>query len=144
MTEGESRRIDALTSAVGELSGLVKGMAQQWAMQENHASAGRAIIHEKIDALTREIGSISGEVRMVTQDVAELKNDVETNIQPAIVAYNIKLARQEGHGEGVAWSAKLFWAMIIGLASAVGFAIHEMLLYFGHYPGIHSFAGVHG
>lgn len=144
MTEGESRRIDALTSAVGELSGLVKGMAQQWAMQENHASAGRAIIHEKIDALTREIGSISGEVRMVTQDVAELKNDVDAKIQPAIAAYNLKMARSDGHSEGVAWSAKLFWALIIGLASAVGFAIHEMLLYFGHSPSLHSLPGLHG
>lgn len=138
MTEGEARRIDALTMAVGELNGVVKAMTVQWAQQENHASAGRTIIHEKIDALTREVGTVSANVRLVTQDVAELKNDVDENVTPAINAYNLKAAHTAGRREGIAVTGRMAYALFMALAAAVGFAIHQMTIYFGHNP-VHHF-----
>lgn len=137
MAPGEARldaltnRIDGLVNSVGELRGTLTAMLSQWATQENHATAGRQIIHDKVDALTREVGNISIEMRNVTQDVAELKNDIDGKITPAVSGYNLQAARRAGRSEGIAWTSRLFWVMIAGLASVVGFAIHEFLLYFG-------------
>ncbi len=123
-----SGRLDGIANAVGELRGTLAAMMAQWGQQESHASAGRAIVHQKVDALTREVGNLIINLQHVTQDVAELKNDIETRIEPSIDAYNIGVA----HRQGVAWAGKLFWAIIVGIASALGFAAHELFLYYGH------------
>jgi hypothetical protein len=126
MTGSEAGRIDALTSAVGRLQGVVETMTTQWATQENHASAGRSIIHEKIDALTREVGNISSDVRNVIQDMAELKNDIDDKIKPALNSSELKAA----HKDGAMWAGKLvgrlIWGLITFAAMAAGFAIHNL------------------
>lgn len=124
MAEGIGTRIDALTLAVGRLQGVVETMTTQWATQENHASVGRSIIHEKIDVLTREVGNISADVRGVTQDMAELKEDIENKIRPTLNSYSLGVARKDG----AMWVTKLYWTIIVAIAMAAGFAIHN----FGH------------
>lgn len=124
MTNGETSRIDALTIAVGRLQGVVEAMTAQWATQENHASAGRTIIHQKIDALTREVGNISADVRGVTQDMAELKNDIDTKISPTVDSYNLGIARKDGFMS----ASRLLWSGILAAATALGYLLHS----FGH------------
>lgn len=108
-------------------------MTDQWRRQEDSASEGRRIIHDKVDAMSMQLTSVSGKVDGVTQDVAELKNDLDEKVMPTVDAYKADIARKVG----ALWASKLFWGLITALAAAVGFAVHEVLLYFGRGTGIH-------
>jgi len=57
----------------------------------------------------------------VTQDVAELKNDVETEVMPTIEAVKMAAAKQSG-----AMSRQGCLGIHGWCAGAIGFAIHEM------------------
>jgi hypothetical protein len=87
----------------------------------------RRALYERFEGMSRQMGEISGQVDGVTQDVAEMKNDINTRIMPSIDAYKADAARKAG----AILASKMFWALIVAIASAVGFAIHEALLYFG-------------
>lgn len=105
----------------------MRGMAEQWKSQETSATAGRRALYERFEGLSAQMGEMSGNLDGVTQDVAEMKNDIAERVMPTIEAYKLEIARKSG----VIWASKLFWSLIVALAGAVGFAVHEMLLYFG-------------
>jgi len=116
-----------IVRALGDLEGTVRGMASQWAAQEVSANAGRKALYERFEGMSAQIGKMAGQLEGSIQDVAELKNDIDNKVMPTIDAYKAEVSRKIGAmGMG-----KLFWSLMVALASAAGFAIHEMMLYFG-------------
>jgi len=116
---------DYVARALGDLEGTVRGMSEQWRRQDESANAGRRGVYERLDALTQQVMRMSANFEGVAQDVAELKNDIETEVMPTIDAVKMAAAKQAG-----ALSAgKIFWSFMVGVAGAVGFAIHEVLQY---------------
>ena len=115
--------------ALGDLEGTVRNMSEQWKSQSKAQSAanGRRALYERFEGMSRQVGEMSGKLDGVTQDVAELKNDIQSEIMPTINAFREAAARKLG----VLWAGKIFWSLVVAVAGSVGFAIHEMLLYFG-------------
>lgn len=116
-------------------------MSEQWKRQEDAASKGRHVLHEKMEAISIQVTRLAGIAESVQQDVAEMKNDIDDNVTPTIIAYKLdKAARGGAIGMG-----KWIWGVILALCTAIGFAIHEAILYFNHgtsgavphIPGIH-------
>lgn len=122
-----------VAQALGDLQGTVRGMAEQWHRQEEAATNGRRALYERFEALSNQMGLISGQVTGLTADIAEIKRDVENQIMPTID--NVKA--RAAHRDGMLLAGRLFWGLVAALAAAAGFAIHEMLLYFGHLPLSH-------
>ena len=116
-----------IVRALGDLEGTVRSMSKQWAAQEEGATAGRRALYEKFEGMSSQMGKVSSKLDGVVQDVAEMKNDINTNVMPTIDEYKAEVARKIG----ALAVGKLFWTLMVALASAIGFAIHEVLLYFG-------------
>lgn len=70
---------------------------------------------------------MAGKLDGVMQDVAEMKNDINTNVMPTIEEYKSEVSRKIGAMS----MGKLFWGLMVAVASAVGFVVHEILIYFG-------------
>lgn len=115
----------AVAQALGDLQGTVRSMSDQWRRQDDNANVGRRAVSEKLEDLSRKMVSMEAKVDGVTQDVAELKNDIQTEIMPTIDAVKLATAKQAG----AAWAGRIFWSFVVGVAGAIGFAIHEMLQY---------------
>lgn len=120
----------SVAQALGDLQGTVRAMSTQWAAQEETASAGRRALYERFERVSAQLVQNTSKLDGVTQDVAEIKESIDTKVMPTVDAYKADAARKSG----VAWAGKLFWSLIVALAGSVGFAVHEMLLYFGHNP----------
>lgn len=117
---------DSVARALGDLQGTVRSMAEQWRRQDEAASNGRRALYERFDDVVHEVGTVSAKLDAVTQDVAEMKNDIKTEVMPTIDTVRMAAA----HRLGVIWAGKIFWAFLIGVAGAVSFAVHELLQYF--------------
>jgi len=117
---------DSVARALGVLQGTVRAMSEQWRRQDDNANAGRRAVSERLEDLSEKVVTMSHNLDGVTQDVAELKNDIETEVMPSVRAFQIAAA----HRLGVIWAGKMFWALLVGVAGAVGFAVHEALQYF--------------
>jgi hypothetical protein len=119
-----------IAQALGDVQGTVRSMMEQWRRQEDTASAGRKALYEKFEGVSAELAKVGAKLDGVTQDVAEVKESIETKVMPTIDAYKLDVAHRGG-----AWATgKIIWALILALCTAVGFAIHEVALYFGHSP----------
>ena len=117
---------DSVARALGDLQGTVRGMAEQWRRQDDNANVGRRGVYDRLEKLSHQMSSMSTNLEGVTQDVAELKNDIKTEVMPTIEAVKMAAAKQSG----ALWAGKIFWSFMIGIAGAIGFAIHEALKYF--------------
>jgi hypothetical protein len=121
---------DSVSRALGELQGTVRSMADQWRRQDEIANAGRLALYERFESLSMQMLRMSGALDAVTQDVAELRNDVNNEIKPAIDSYRLEAARRLG----VLWAGRTMWTFMVGIAGAVGFAAHEMVQFFTRKP----------
>src|SRR5882762_5549820 len=115
----------AVAQALGDLQGTVRSMAEQWRRQDESANVGRRGVYERLEKLSQQVSSMQANLEGVTQDIAELRNEIEAEVMPTIEAVKMAAAKQSG-----AMSAgKIFWSFMVGVAGAIGFAIHEMLQY---------------
>lgn len=119
-----------IVRALGDLEGTVRSMAEQWKSQEAGATIGRRALYERFEGISAQVGQMAGKLDGVMQDVAEMKNDINTNVMPTIEEYKAEVSRKIGAMS----MGKLFWTLIVAVAGAVGFAIHEILLYLGGLP----------
>jgi len=117
---------DSVARALGDLQGTVRSMSEQWRRQDDNANTGRRAVSEKLEDLSNKMVAMSHNLDGVTQDVAELKNDIKTDIMPTVDAFRMAAAKQLG----AMWAGKIFWSFMIGIAGAIGFAVHEMVQYF--------------
>jgi hypothetical protein len=115
----------AVAQALGDLQGTVRAMGEQWRRQDENANKGRRAVYERLEDLSNKMLAMSAKVDGVTQDVAEMKNDIQTDVMPTVNAFKLEAAKQSG----ALWAGKIFWSFMVGVAGAIGFAIHEMLQY---------------
>src|SRR5258705_11992739 len=115
----------AVAQALGDLQGTVRSIQEQWRRQDESANAGRRGVYERLEPLTQQVMRMSANFESVAQDVAELKNDIETEVMPTIDAVKMATAKQSG----AMWAGKIFWSVVVGSAGAIGFAVHEALQY---------------
>ena len=115
----------AVAQALGDLQGTVRSMAEQWRRQDENANVGRRAVSARLEDLSRQMMTMTAKLDGVTQDVAELRNEIETEIMPTIEAVKMTTAKQSG----ALWAGKIFWSFMIGIAGTIGFAVHEMLQY---------------
>ena len=115
----------AVAQALGDLQGTVRSIQEQWRRQDESANVGRRGVYERLEKLSQQVVAMSANLDGVTQDVAELKNDIEAEVMPTIDAVKMAAAKQSG----AVWAGKIFWSFMVGVAGAIGFAIHEALQY---------------
>lgn len=115
----------AVAQALGDLQGTVRSMQEQWRRQEENANIGRRAVYDRLEDLSRKVEAMTSKLDGQIQDVAELKNEIETEVMPTIDAVRLAAAKQSG----AMWASKVFWSFMVGIAGTVGFAVHEMLQY---------------
>lgn len=108
----------------------MRSMREQWKSQDDTANAGRRALYDRFDTVISKMGEVAHKIDGVTQDVAEIKNEIDTKVMPTIDAYKIEIARKVG----AMAMGKVFWGLIVAVASSVGFAIHEIMTYLGSGP----------
>ena len=113
----------AVAQALGDLQGTVRSIQEQWRRQDESANAGRRGVYERLETLTQQVMRMSANFESVAQDVAELKNDIETEVMPTIDAVKMATAKQSG----AMWAGKIFWSFLVGVAGALGFALQHFL-----------------
>lgn len=118
------RQLASLQTSVEHLTTAMTNMANQWANQENTATAGRKALHEKFESFKDSVGlQISGLSLRVDRMV-----DTMTKVEPAVKKYEEEKLREEGAkrlGKG------LIAAMGMA-AGAVGWGLHEFFGYLKH------------
>ena len=113
MTDGwdNNNILTNLAVRVGQLEGTLKAFMERWKDQDDAASLGRRVTHEKIELLSIQVRQLSTDLANVQQDIAELKNEVDEEIMPSVEAYENAQHRRLG--------AKSVWGFV--WAAAVGF-----------------------
>lgn len=114
---------DSVARALGDLQGTVRGMSEQWRRQDDNANVGRRAVYERLDDLSKKMVTVANNIEGVTQDVAELKNDIKTEVMPTIDAVKLAAAKQLG----AMWAGKIFWSFLVGVAGALGFAFQHFM-----------------
>lgn len=117
---------DDVARALGEMQGTVRSMAEQWRRQEEAATTGRQTLYDRFEKLSEQVLRMSHAVDGLTQGQAEIRNDIRNNVKPTIDAYRMEVARRVG----ILAAGRLMWTILVGIAGAVGFAVHEMIKFF--------------
>jgi hypothetical protein len=116
-----------IVRALGDLEGTVRNMREQWKSQDDNANASRKALYDRFDTVISKVGEVVHKIDGITQDVAEIKNEIDTKVMPTIDAYKIEIARKVG----ALAMGKVFWGLIVAVASSIAFAAHEILTYIG-------------
>lgn len=96
-----------MARSIGGLESTVKTLVDTWRNQEQAASSGRRVLHEKFDQLQGEVHNFGHQLAGVMKDIAVMK--------PTIAA--VETAKQRAIGAGML--GKALWA-IGGAMVAVG------------------------
>lgn len=128
MNRGEVHQI---SMKLGQLSNAVEFMTDMWKRQEESASAGRKVLHDKFEHFRDEVGlQISGLSLRVDRLVNGMEDLEKTmaKVEPAVKKYEAEQFREEG-------AKKLGNVLIGGLtaaAGAIGWGLHEFIGYLKH------------
>lgn len=126
MTDGTIHQVSAeiggLKANVENLRKSVETMVSTWQMQEQNATAGRRVIHDKLDLVQKEVTGLSAEVKEISKDFTEIK--------PAINEFKSQREQQIGAKK---LGARLVGALTLG-AGAVGWGIHEAFNWIKPHP----------
>lgn len=116
---GLGRLLGSLEAQVSALTSTVANLTTRWEIQDQKASEGRRVLHEKVDACTVQVAETRGAVQTTQQDVAELRNDI-TDLE------GWRTARERERIEHAAQKKLLdringkVWAALCGLAMLAG------------------------
>jgi len=95
-----------MARSIGGLESTVKTLVETWRNQEQAASSGRRVLHEKFDQLQSEVHRFSSLLADAVSDIAVMKPTVEA----------VEQAKQRAIGAGML--GKALWA--IGGAMVAG------------------------
>jgi hypothetical protein len=96
-----------MAGTIGELTSTVRSLEMNWRNQDEKASAGRAVLHQKIDALRGDFHGWESKLEAVIADVAEMKPTVD----------EVKIAKQRAIG--AFWMSRMLYAAGIALTMGV-------------------------
>ncbi len=119
-----------LAVRVGQLEGTVKTFMDNWVRQDLLAHESRRVIFERLDLIGRQIERIATDVGNVQQDVAEMKKEIEEEINPTVEMVEKQRDRQTG--------ARSVWVLvgsgILMAISAVTYVVDKAVTFFSHKP----------
>lgn len=118
MTEG----VHEMSRAIGGLEASVKSLTDTWQRQDRDATEGRRALHKKVDELKSQQAILTQKVDDQTKKLAEELAEVK----PAIKRFEAQRQRVEGARSAV----KVMWIAAVAFATGLGYAGHELLLYF--------------
>jgi chromosome segregation ATPase len=128
MNNGQMHQISA---EIGALKASVELMTDMWRRQEEAASSGRKVLHDKLEAVQQTVGaqisSLSLRVDRVVDSVKGMK-DTMAKVEPAVKKYEDEKMREEGAkrlGKGLI-------AALTASAGAIGWGLHEFIGYIRH------------
>ena len=113
-------QLNILTMTVGELRNAVENLTSNWLRQDQAATDGRKVIHDKIDEVRDNVIDLTHRVEGVEKEVKI--------IQPSIKIFNDVKLRDEGARS----LGKLLWAAILTGAGLIGWGLHEWFAYLVH------------
>lgn len=124
-----------LTLLVGGLKTSVDTMMRQWERQEDSATAGRKALHEKVEAVRQELGvqvaslglrvdRLTHQVTLIEPSVVKLKDDVRD--------FEDDKLRDEGAKRLGKTLIAVGGTAITAVAGAVGYGVHELIVYLRH------------
>jgi hypothetical protein len=113
-------QLNILTMTVGELRNAVENLTSNWVRQDQAATDGRKVIHDKIDEVRDNVIDLTHRVEGVEKEVKI--------IQPSIKIFNDEKLRDEGARS----LGKLLWAAILTGAGLIGWGLHEWFAYLVH------------
>lgn len=95
-----------MARSIGGLESTVKTLVETWRNQEQSASSGRRVLHEKFDQLQGEVHNFGHQLAGALKDIADMKPTVDA----------VEIAKERTIGAGIL--AKALWmiggAMIAG------------------------------
>lgn len=113
-----SNDMNEINRAIGALQSSVETLTRTWSEQDRKATEGRRELYRKVDELKSEVTEAKGRVAKVAEEIAEVK--------PAIKRFEAQRQREEG----VRSTVKLIWGGVVVFATGLGYAGHELLLWF--------------
>lgn len=111
--------------ALGVLEGTVRGLADQWSRQYIEAMKALQRNNDKLETLTRQVDQLNIGLQNVQQTVAEMKNDYNGRINPAL--HTAEAERNQRIGSRTVWV--LFTTGAATVLTAIGFVIDRFIKY---------------
>lgn len=112
-----------IATRLGQMEGTVKTFMDNWARQDQLANDGRRILHERLDLVGRQIERVATDVQNIQQDVAELKKELDEDINPVIKSFE-GIRHQKIGAKGV-WA--MIGAAVVATGSIVAFAVDRLM-----------------
>lgn len=119
-----------LASRVGEMEGQLKAFREQWRDQDTAAGLSRRVTHESLQLLTLQVERLANDILHIQQDLAEFKNDVDTDVMPIIQTSLFANQRKAGYRAAVAG----MWAGLVVVISALAYLADRAVAYLTHKP----------
>lgn len=109
--------VHEMSRAIGKLEAIVKALTETWQRQDDEATEGRRVLHNKMDELRQQQAVLTTKLEQQTKQLSE--------IEPAIKRFEAQRQRQEG----AASLFKVLWLGVVAFATGLGYAGHELLSY---------------
>lgn len=118
-----NEQIHDIVGRLGDLEGTVRTFMKQWEMQDQTATSGRRVIHDRLELISNQVTRVATDVQNTQQDVGEMRKDIDEKVMPHVEAYRTERERKIG--------AKGVWAIVGGgaVAAASGLAYLADKLY---------------
>lgn len=110
--------VHEMSRALGKVEAVVNALTETWQRQDDEATEGRRVLHQKMDEVREQQAVLTTKVQQQTEKLAE--------IEPAIKRFEAQRQRQEG----AASLFKVLWLGVVAFATGLGYAGHELLQYF--------------
>lgn len=119
-----------LAVRVGQLEGVIKTFMERWKDQDDAASLGRRVTHEKIELISMQVERLSNDLQHLQQDFAEFRNEVDDEIMPVVRTSEYAAQRKAG-ARGVLIS--LYGGLVV-LISALAYIADRAVAWLTHKP----------
>jgi len=102
----------------------------QWGRQEAEAARMRQENNQKLELLSRQVERLSSDLHNVQQDVAEMRNDYEDRINPAL--NTAEAERNQRIGSRTVWA--LFATGAATVLTSIGYVVDRLIKYWSLPP----------
>lgn len=125
VSESIAGQLGELKGTVNEMQKSLAGWMAHWEKQDEAANGGRKALYARVENLAVAVAAQTVTLQGLQKEFAEVRAEIDTEIKPAITAFNLATA----HRAGMWLMGKLFWAMVLAMCTVVGFIVHEGVQY---------------
>jgi len=122
--------LNVIQRALGVVEGTLRGLMDQWGRQEAEAARMRQENNQKLELLSRQVERLSSDLHNVQQDVAEMRNDYEDRINPAL--NTAEAERNQRIGSRTVWA--LFATGAATVLTSIGYVVDRLIKYWSLPP----------